>query len=93
MSEEISDEEVKRTYNDLEMMRRPHLWPISGILFLKRRKEGGLDMATLVAMPRLLGENLYGYAFVTERAPAAEQRLNGGDELLRRLVNEGWIVD
>jgi hypothetical protein len=93
MNEEISDEEVKRTYNDLEMMRRPCLWPVRGILFLKRRKERGLDTATLVTMPGLLGENAQkGYAFVAEGAPA-EQWLKGGDELLRRLVSEGWIVD
>jgi hypothetical protein len=88
MDQSKNDEEVLRTLDDLEMMRRPHLWPTPDTLCLKN--------------PRLVQESgwpsfavLYfdseGYYFLPELDK--KKAREGGDELLRELIEEGWLVD
>jgi hypothetical protein len=90
MSDPLTDQEVFVSRNDLEMMKRPHLWPNHSCLYLKKfgAKEFGL----------LLEKNGT-YAFVPETRtteatiPDFANKRTGGHELLVQLVGEGWLVD
>jgi hypothetical protein len=85
-----SDEEVRRTLDNLEMMRRRHLWPTEGALCLKNPdliQEGGWPAFAVLFFE---GER-QGYYFLP--GLDKEKARTGGDELLRELVGEGWLVD
>ena len=93
----MTDEEVVKNMSDFEMMRRPHLWPHmflplknpskrtqdhpfaqEGILFSQGKDEGFMFLANQnMFMPIPKGAN-FEY---------------GGEEMLQRLVKEGWLVD
>ena len=87
-----SDEEVERTRDDLEMMRRRYLWP-GDVLCLKRRsrlEKSWPEFAVLLYYQkhyRFIPRRGYGDDFEEEKART------GGDELLLELVEEGWLVD
>lgn len=43
-NEHLTDEQVKQTHDDLEMLHRPHLWPYKGNHYgvhVKKRDPGG----------------------------------------------------
>jgi hypothetical protein len=90
----MTNEEVLRTHNDLEMMRRPVLWPLA-ILPLKNpsafRTSGGLGVLWTT------GENEYVFRedvnLLKLPSLSADGGRTGGDELLVQLVEEGWLVD
>jgi hypothetical protein len=89
----MTDEEVLRERNDLEMMRRVHLWPGGdpekfSTLALKNPslaegRRGWPKFATLIWD----GE---AYTFI----PGNDERSrSGGAELPAALAEEGWLVD
>jgi hypothetical protein len=90
MSIPLTDQEVFVSRNDLEMMKRPHLWPNHCCLYLK--KFGGKEFGFLL-------EKNGTYAFVPENPPIEDSipdfahKRTGGDELLVQLIKEGWLVD
>ena len=93
MNESKSDVEVLREGDDLEMMRRPHLWPNKGCLCLKNphfgykhRRDHHSHYAFAVLIKQ--GEE---YFFTLREEKGWNQR--GGDEMLVALVKEGWLVD
>jgi hypothetical protein len=82
----MTDQDVLATHNDLEMMRRPHLWP-KLTLFLKEPSTKQLA---------LLFKTSDGYQFVPETTPFQPDLSNsrfGGEELLQSLIQAGWLVD
>jgi hypothetical protein len=90
-----TDEEVIKKRDDLEMMRRPHLWPHDRLLPLKHRSEkrdGWPREAVLFAGSK-------GYILLMDANILAldnvelSQGREGGDEMLQELVKDGWIVD
>jgi hypothetical protein len=90
----MTDEEVLSSYNDLEMMRRPHLWP-GKVLHLKKRDSRGRSPQ---AFARLSYENgiwiLTSVKFGSLKESSALFGTESGDgEFLKKLVEEGWIVD
>lgn len=101
----LTDQEVLSTVNDLEMMRRPHLWPNAsegcGFLPLKRRNAstptfeppsfGVLARGSSGAYLFWLGNlvNLKDHL----KELAFNDALSGGDLLLITLVDSGWVVD
>jgi len=101
------NEKVLRERNDLEMMRRPQLWP--GTIFHPEARLGGpLTNPALALKKYALMEGIEvrrmefavliwragarDYCFVPDGKTEAEGR-KGGDELLVALVEEGWLVD
>jgi hypothetical protein len=91
----LSDDEVLRTKNDLEMMRRPHLWP-SSVLHLKLRD---LRAHTYRAFALLSHTKEGQWVFTPKMKMDAFSEPNfaksevGGDVLLKKLAETGWIVD
>ena len=92
----MTDRQVLRTRDNLEMMRRPHLWPQGLILPLKHDElhdSGSRRIGILVF-------NGSRYSWL-ENASLCDPDSWGskppvpteGDELLVRLVDEGWMVD
>jgi hypothetical protein len=93
----LSDEEVIKTRNDLEMMRRPHLWPGGArVLHLKL-----LDVASHTYRAFALLSHTRGGDFVFTpkmkmdafSEPNFSKSEVGGDALLKKLDAVGWIVD
>ena len=93
----LTDEEVVKTRNDLEMMRRPHLWPGgANVLHLKL-----WDAATRTYRAFALLSHTKGgqYVFTPKAKLDAFSEPNfaksevGGDVLLKKLAGNGWIVD
>jgi len=85
------DDEVLRKRNDLEMMRRVHLWPSGGVLCLKNRKlgeEGGWPLFAIMVFDPENGL----YHFRLREGNTKERRV-GDDALLQELIAEGWVVD
>jgi hypothetical protein len=86
-----SDEEVLRTKDDLEIMRRRHLWP-GGLnsICLKNpslaERENGIP-----AFAVLFFFESKEYYFLPELDKKKVR--TGGDELLRTLIKEGWLID
>jgi hypothetical protein len=90
----ISDKKVTHHEIDLEMMRRPHLWPQGKILSLKQKHQGSgfTGFGTLI---RYLHD--YGFAQgdnATQIDQVPEDKIErGGDELLVRLIADNWVVN
>lgn len=103
----MSDEDVLRERNDVEMMRRPHLWPLRPRLYLKRRspnrltprmREMGLEerhvrMASWRQSPDALGGVMIeGEGPVVHVIrPDRTERIRY--ESLHELYLDGWVVD
>jgi hypothetical protein len=79
---------------DIEMMRRPHLWPEGDVLSLKQKDQGSgfSDLGTLI---KYLDD--YGFAkgvSATQIDQVPKDKIErGGDELLVRLIAENWMVN
>lgn len=88
----MTDEEVIKERCDLEMMRRPHLWP-NDYLFLK--KPAGKLKHYQFAL--LANDEKDRWAIIPLRDDGNGRDLaserSGADELLVQLVKEGWLVD
>lgn len=89
-SSQLSDEQVKAEHNDAEMMKRPHLWPLT-VLPLKRRPSDGvgIDTAILVHPPepgRPWSIQL-GNMFAPSTGRVREY------ETAEAIVADGWVVD
>lgn len=90
----ITDDEVVRTHLDLEIMRRPHLWPFppvgedSGKLPMRRKRpDGNEDYGLLFTAAH--GQLDGFYAFL--RSPIElGHGVTGGDPLLTLLMDAGW---
>jgi hypothetical protein len=93
----MTDKEVTDSRNSLEMMRRPHLWTH---LILPLVKRGSFYDTPLNADEAILWCDIgsTNYAFLANHnmfmpVPEDAKWEKGGDELLVRLVKEGWEVD
>ncbi len=90
----ISDKKVIHHEIDIEMMRRPNLWPQGDVLSLKRMDQGSgfSDLGTLI---KYLDD--YGFArgvSATQIDQIPKDKIErGGDELLVRLVADNWMVN
>ena len=91
----LSDEEVLKTHNDLEMMRRPHLWP-AAVLHLKLRDPRTHSYSRFA----LLSYNKEGQWVFTPKMkfdsfsePDFSKSETGDEALLKRLAAAGWLVD
>jgi len=85
----IGDDEVIRKRNDLEMMRRPHLWP-NRTLYLKNYAQatrGGFPLFGILSWEE---ENGFHFLLEDEKKEAGRY---GDETLLAELVKEGWLVD
>jgi hypothetical protein len=83
----IGDDEVFRKRNDLEMMRRPHLWP-SPLLHLKNyalTEAGGFPLFAVLSWNKEKG-----FHFLLEEE---KEGRHGDESLLAELIKEGWLVD
>jgi hypothetical protein len=87
------DAEVIMKKDSLEMMRRPRLWPITGMLPLRHRSEKAAD-----GMPRLAVLFWDGHKYTILRdanlytLDPDEPREEVADEWLE-AINREWIVD
>jgi hypothetical protein len=85
---ELSDEQVLAANDDLEMMRRPHLWPMDA-LPLMRGPVLGREYGVLFHADGLWvwaeGTLLYG--------PRTGTGVAIDDSGLVELVADGWVVD
>lgn len=109
----LTDDEVKAQHNDLEMMRRPHLWPHGGKL-LPLKRNGLNEQALLVHMGQgaspngetkptymcILDLTIVEVALAIDNGTPADMLARtkdspmfGQDNLLRTLVDAGWLVD
>ena len=92
----LTDEEVVKTRNDLEMMRRPHLWPGGRVLHLKLWDAGARTYRAFALLSRLRSGE---FVFTPKAKLDAFSEPNfaksevGGDVLLKKLAGVGWIVD
>lgn len=91
----LSDEDVIQARDSLEMMRRPHLWPHHRLLPLKKRHEDHTfpDLIVLCALGPTSGG---GVRYTVKEGPmglVGDIVAQGGDFLLRTLVDAGWEVD
>jgi hypothetical protein len=91
----LSDEEVVKTRNDLEMMRRPHLWS-GGVLHLKLQDLAAHTYRSFA----ILSHTREGQFVFTPKMkldafsePNFSKSEVGGDVLLKKLLSVGWIVD
>jgi hypothetical protein len=82
----MTDDEVLETRNDLEMMRRPHLWPSPGRLPVKREagSRGRLYDCGLL---------LEGGGPTVHPGPDGTVTEPLGYETLEKLLADGWVVD
>lgn len=89
-----TDSQVVDEMDDVEMMRRPHLWPLVLVLPLKRSRDGGLPEPALLYDPRATfdgayivdeGMTPYGAAFgeTVQRTYASPEEITA----------DGWRVD
>jgi hypothetical protein len=85
----IGDDEVFRKRDDLEMMRRPHLWP-SKILFLKNYSLAAKQGLHWPLSGTLSWNKEGGFHFLLEEE---KEGRHGDETLLAELVKEGWLVD
>jgi hypothetical protein len=91
----MTDKEVIETRNDLEMMKRPHLWPNMFLPLINR----SMKTDSPFGVEGLLFANNEGsYIFIAGQnmflpIPKDTKREQGSIEMLARLVNEGWKVD
>jgi hypothetical protein len=96
----LTDKEVLAKGSDLEMMRRPHLWPhlILPLVIRDRLTRPGIGEGIgILWSPIGAGE---GEKFLFLRGhnmlmpiPKDAKWEEGGDELLIRLIKEGWVID
>lgn len=98
---EVSDAEVLAQHNDLEMLRRSHLWPHGSLCPMKRRR-GDSDPDLIIVVDRGLGDptilrNPAAHRYFVFEGPmglAGRQLLaSGNDWLLQTLVDSGWVVN
>jgi hypothetical protein len=81
---------------DLELMRKPREWPLALLPLVKA--ESGLKTGVLWSPSEGPGEGKKFYfledgnLFDKVRPPMEEWR-SGGEELLLKLIEEGWVVD
>jgi hypothetical protein len=99
---EVSDAEVLAQHNDLEMLRRSHLWPHGSLCPMKRRIGDTSSVDLIIVVDRGLGDptilrNPAAHRYFVFEGPmglAGRQLLaSGNDFLLRTLVDSGWLVD
>jgi hypothetical protein len=92
----MTDKEVIKSKDDLEMMKRPHLWPLTFLPLINKEKkdsEGsphGLEGLLFYESGEYLflrGQNMY------LPIPEGANFESGGTEMLQQLVKEGWRVD
>lgn len=90
----LSDDEVVKNHNDLEMMRRPHLWP-SSVLHLKLRDVRAHTYRAFAILSYKDGEWTFTpkMKFDSFSEPNFSKSESGDDKLLKRLATVGWIVD
>lgn len=86
----MTDDDVIATENNLEMMRRPHLWPCGNYLPLTKGHVG-MDSpmesyAYLVDDDDLRTTIFIGLPFISDLKPKAYPSLEA-------IVADGWIVD
>lgn len=92
----LTDEEVRVQRDSLEMMRRPHLWPHHRFLPLKKRHQDHTfpDLIVLCALGVISGGTM---RYAVREGPLGlggdKIAAQGGDFLLRTLVDAGWEVD
>jgi hypothetical protein len=91
----MTDQQVKETRDDLEMMRRPHLWP--GLKLFLKRGRGPLQELAMLGCDEDSDDPIgVVWVFVPESEPFKpdfSRKETGGDEMLVRLCQEGWMVD
>lgn len=91
----MTDKEVIQTHNDIEMMRRPHLWPLGPMLALKHRQERGeyglRRLAVLFYCDHEYGL-LEDVAYL-ELKEADYERINWADANILPEINQDWMVD
>lgn len=87
-----SDDEVVSEPDDLEMMKRPHLWPLDGYLPIKRYVEsdhGRLELETAILVRIIVnGQLTVLKGFFEDRD--TDRVLYDSHEA---IVAEGWVVD
>lgn len=96
----LTDKEVLSSKDSLEMMRRPNLWPNLMLPLVQREqlyKGGDMEGVGVLWSPIIEGEGekfgfLKGHNMFMPIPKDAKWEI-GGDELLVRLVKEGWEVD
>jgi hypothetical protein len=94
----FTDDSTVSRNRDLEIMRRPHLWPLREILFLKNLtlkgngKGGGEERSPWPVSAFLTWDKSSGeFSFRLETEATASR--HGKESLLRELIKEGWLVD
>jgi hypothetical protein len=99
----VTDDDVLAGHNELEMMRRPHLWPFGAFLLLKHMvaESHGVPWTAILyhydPNPKqkrqyifLPGANMYNIpAEVWEDTTPYRK---GGEAMLLEIVREGWTV-
>lgn len=91
----MTDDEVIRTHDDLEMMRRPHLWSLGFLPLKKRAWTFAMGQRRELGLLSCDGKrySFYPGATMFELPTSESVPLSGGDELLIKLVANDWIVD
>lgn len=95
----MTDKEVIQTHNDIEMMRRPHLWPLGHVLALKHRRDPGeyglRRLAVLFYHDGEFGllEDALVYELVYNLKEEDTDRINWADEHILPEINQDWMVD
>jgi hypothetical protein len=90
----LSDAEVITKHDELEMMRRPHLWP-AAVLHLKLWDAATHSYRNFA----LLSYKDEQWTFTPKTKldafsePDFSKSETGDETLLRRLVKRGWLVD
>lgn len=97
----LTDKQVLASGNDLEMMRRPHLWPnliLPLVIRDRLTKPGTVSEGVGILWSPLGAEEGEKFSFLKGHnmfmpIPKGTKWEVGGDEMLVRLVKEGWVVD
>jgi hypothetical protein len=94
----LTDDEVIAQHNDLEMLRRPHLWPNKSrlgnpVVFLKRRMENGrrgeTGPCTFVKARHSVDEYVVRAHNWDEQGTVRTIYYGNADA----VIADGWIVD
>jgi hypothetical protein len=91
----MTDDEVIKSHDDLEMMRRPHLWSLGYLPLKKRAWKFAMGQRRELGLLMSNGKQYQFYPGATMFEPPTPESMPiiGGDELLVKLVDNGWIVD
>lgn len=92
----MTDEQVLASRDDLEMMRRPHLWPAGNYLLpLKHRSELQSNGLRRTAILFHFGNDfgLLEDGNILLLSPADVERINWADEHILPEINQDWMVD